>query len=548
MKRSRVFVWLAAILALPLQAAGQGSFEVEAAGDRPLIGLAVFREVLASGRYLVGPGDEFLIYLTGMAVPAKSKVLAEGGLFIPGVGIVPVGGQRLGDVHAIIERAFRKVVKIGEIEVELSEPRLIPVPVVGLVMNPGIWPGSGVERVSAIIDKAGGAVGSSRDIRLIRTDSRDPAELARLTARLEDGDDSILEGFESGGFESVRVDLEMYKATGDLSHNPFIEDGDIIFVPGKSGQVAVLAAVVRGGVYEFVEGDRFSDLLQLALGVAPNYDPDNVVLFRYGDDLAQMIESPVDIEGVLRRDPEADRPLQSGDWLVVRGIPRYHQSSTVTIVGEVVYGGEYVVDKDGTALTKVIEGAGGFTADASLAEARVIRPGIAASDGDPMFSRVAGIPVSDRTEDEDQYYIMKSNERPGRLVVDFVSLFEGGNISEDIQLLPGDAIRVPRLQQTVMVSGSAADPGAVIYHPEYGVEDYIGRAGGLGWRASDEIRVIKARTGEMESAADTEQIDPGDRIWIKQKPVRDYWSIFTQTMAVIGQATTLVLLYMTITK
>ncbi len=205
---------------------------------------------------------------------------------------------------------------------------------------------------------------------------------------------------------------------------------------------------------------------------------------------------------------------------------------------------EIVVDVDGTPLSKVIEGAGGLTKDASLQRGRVIRR--EEEEEDLNFARIATIPVADRTDDEDQYFIMKSIERPGRVVVDFTALYQG-DVTQDIQLLPGDAILVPRLQQSVKVSGSA-DPGAVIYHPEYGVEDYIAGAGGPGWRASDEIRVIKARTGEMESAADTERIDPGDRIWIKEEPRRDHWAIFTQVTTVIGQAATLVLLYVSLTN
>jgi hypothetical protein len=99
-----------------------------------------------------------------------------------------------------------------------------------------------------------------------------------------------------------------------------------------------------------------------------------------------------------------------------------------------------------------------------------------------------------------------------------------------------------------MVSGRAGAPGAVVYNEAFSVWDYIDRAGGYGWRASKDVRVIKARTGEMKAADSALKIDPGDRIWIKEKPVRDYWSIFTQSMEVIGQVTTVVLLYVTITK
>jgi hypothetical protein len=75
------------------------------------------------------------------------------------------------------------------------------------------------------------------------------------------------------------------------------------------------------------------------------------------------------------------------------------------------------------------------------------------------------------------------------------------------------------------------------------VPDYIERAGGFGWRASRDVRVIKARTGEILKAGDIDMVEPGDNIWIKEKPVRDYWLGFTQVMAMAGQLATVVLLF-----
>jgi hypothetical protein len=62
------------------------------------------------------------------------------------------------------------------------------------------------------------------------------------------------------------------------------------------------------------------------------------------------------------------------------------------------------------------------------------------------------------------------------------------------------------------------------------------------------VRVIKASTGQPKWAKDVRRVEPGDRIWILEKPVRDYWTIFTQTMAVIGEVTTVVLLFITLTR
>jgi protein involved in polysaccharide export with SLBB domain len=223
--------------------------------------------------------------------------------------------------------------------------------------------------------------------------------------------------------------------------------------------------------------------------------------------------------------------------------------SQVFISGEVKYPGYYVVGQEGVTLREIIERAGGFTESASLAEARVVRQKfIGEGESDPEFDRLRFVPVADRTELDNQYFIMKSREKLGQMSVDLVELFIKGNEAHNIRLLPGDVIDVPILQQTVTVSGAVAQPGAVIFDSTYTVWDYIDRSGGFGWRASRDVLVIKALSGEKERAKDVTQIQPGDRIWVRENPVRDYWTIFTQSMAVIGQVATVVLLFVSITK
>ena len=510
----------------------------------PLVGMEAFKEVLASGTYLVGPGDEFLIFATGMEKPQETPVLSEGGLFIPLVGKVQVGGLRLTQAHEKIKAAFRGTVKVGQIQVELSKLRHFPVSVVGLVQEPGVHRGNGVTRVSEMIAISGGlqAISSRRNIRLFKTASLDPSLVTKAKTLLSLKDyNALLQ------LESHRVDLSLFKATGISAYNPFVEDGDIVVVPAKMGEIGAMEAVQRPGFYEFVQGDHISDLMTLALGVAPNYDENNAYLFRYGQDMTDMLSGKIDLAAFLEGEEQANLPLEAGDWLVIKGLTGYHNRNTVQIVGEVAYPGYYVVDK-GTRLSKAITNAGGFTEKAALAEARVVRQTSEVSVQDPEYDRIRWIPPSERTEDDNQYFIMKTREKPGQMVVDFVALFEENDELQDIKLLPGDAIVVPKLRQTVIVSGAAANPGSVIFDPDYSVWDYIDRAGGYGWRASKDVRVIKARTGQIKRAKDVLTIDPGDRIWIKEKPVRDYWMVFTQAMGVIGQVTTIVLLYATLTS
>lgn len=510
------------------------------------IGMEAYRQLMVSGTYLVGPGDEFLIYLPGMDGPYTTPVLAEGSVFVPrGVGVVRVAGLQLKEARAEVEKAYAQTLRFGHITFELSKPRSFPVPVLGAVRDAGVKTATGVQRVSEVAARGGlmKDKSSRRNIRVIQTRGLSQEWRGRVREMAARGDMTVLQQVPS-----QRVDLTMFGVTGDSRYDPFVEDGDIVIVPPVQGLLGAMGALQRPGFYEYVPGDRLSDLLAMGLGPAPGHDVARAQLFRYAEDMVTRQAVPVNLQGVLDGDPAADILLEADDWLNVRRISRYHQSSEVDVAGEVVYPGYYVVDPMGTPLLQVLDMAGGITDDASLLAARVVRQRIVEDvRRDPEYDRIGTVPTADRTQEEDQYFVMKTREKPGQMVVDFVALMKGDQ-QQNILLLPGDQVVVPRRQGTVIVSGQAARPGAVVYDPSFSVRDYIQQAGGLAWRASRDIRVIRANTGEMRRSADVTRLQPGDRIWIKEQPRRDYWTLFTDVMAVVGQVSTIVLLYATLTK
>jgi polysaccharide export outer membrane protein len=508
-----------------------------------MIGLEAHREVIASGSYLIGPGDEFLFYVPGMENPAPSRVLAEGVLYVPQVGMIKVGGLPLTKARQAIEQAFRQIFKVGKLELALSNLRFFPIQVVGLVGEPGIAVATGIERVTEVINKRGGLqpLGSRRNIRLFKTAHLTPEVLQQVQMELKQN--SIL---TLRGLESQRVDLLMYEFSGNSKYNPYVEDGDIILVPPPAGRVGSVGAFQRSGFFEYIKGERISDLVVFSMGLAVNYDHNQALLFRYSEDGQLRLEIPVDIDAVLAGDTQADLLLQPDDWLVLRIQPDYHPATTVNISGEVLYPGVYLIERRKTTLLDIIERAGGITEDASLQAARMTRAQTFNLE-DPVAAHISTIPVADRTELDNQYFTMKSREKP-TLVVDFYALIEEGDKEQNIRLKPGDSIFIPERTGTVLVSGHAASSGALNYNPDYRTEDYIKRAGGLTWRASKDVLVIKASTGEIKPAKDVKKIEPGDRIWIREKPERKYWDLFTDVMAVVGQVSTVVLLYVSITK
>jgi hypothetical protein len=73
-------------------------------------------------------------------------------------------------------------------------------------------------------------------------------------------------------------------------------------------------------------------------------------------------------------------------------------------------------------------------------------------------------------------------------------------------------------------------------------EDYINLAGGYGWRAlDDEVRVIKANTGEWIEAEDIDSLEPGDTIWIPEDPPGPkFWDVFTTALQITGQVAAII--------
>ncbi len=511
----------------------------------PLIGVDAYEEVLRSGEYLVGPGDRFLVRMPEADEPVEVRVLAEGGLFIPRMGRIQVGARRLREVRAALDSAYSANFIEGRITAELSALRRFPVTVTGLVEEPGVTVANGVLRVDEVLRQVKGLLdnGSRRNIQVIRTHGLSPERRARLRAWARSGD---LEVFRR--IESRRVDLDFYELTGVSRYNPFVEDGDIIVVPSRQHLVRTMEAWVTPRIVEYVAGDRISDLATLSMGPAPNIDPEGVFLFRFHDDGQRQASQQIDLAAALAGDPAADLALQPGDWLVARMRQGYLQESTATVTGEVERPGPYIVGEEGVSLAQVIEWAGGFTQEASLPEARVVRRLQEVDRGDPEFQRILTIPPEAWDKEEKSYFNMKSREKRGQMVVDFVALFREGDASQNILVLPGDVITVPASQRTVLVSGQAAYPGAVPYVESYTVSDYISRAGGFGWQSSGDVEVIKARTGERMDVEDVEQIEPGDRIWVKEQPARDYWLLFTQGIQVASQVATVLLLFVTLSN
>ena len=141
-------------------------------------------------------------------------------------------------MRASVARFFPKL----DFGLTLVEPRTFIVQVVDDVVKPGPQPAKALDRVSTVIARAGGLGpnGSQRRI-----------EIRRL-------DGTVL-----------RADLLLYSLTGDVKHNPFVLDGDVVRVPFQNLVASIGGAVNRPGTFELVGTSDLAELVELAGGLAP---------------------------------------------------------------------------------------------------------------------------------------------------------------------------------------------------------------------------------------------------------------------------------------
>jgi protein involved in polysaccharide export with SLBB domain len=211
--------------------------------------------------YLVGPGDIFTISFWGPAFPDPLVVLPvtpEGLLIIPTVGSLPVGQQTLAQVQEAVSRACAEKYDAGMIRVtaHLSQIRLVRVHVHGEVEAGGSFVASAAERVSACLQRAGG-----------------------LT---EWADESRIEIRHANG-KIKTLDLTRLYQQGDLEQDPYLQGGEMIFVPRlplTQDLVFVEGMIPRPGPHRLLANESLPDFLYRVKALDRQKDLREIFLIR----------------------------------------------------------------------------------------------------------------------------------------------------------------------------------------------------------------------------------------------------------------------------
>jgi protein involved in polysaccharide export with SLBB domain len=215
------------------------------------------------------------------------------------------------------------------------------------------------------------------------------------------------------------------------------------------------------------------------------------------------------------------------------------KSCVVSVQGCVNKPGTFLLSGDNVRLYDVIDMAGGFTEDAYLPLAYILRISKEFKDKQlTQWSIAENFQYSDlQLEDTTRYYLDVSYKKPV-VSCDFEAAFIDSVPKANIVLHDGDVIVVPSNPKTVFVYGQVGNPGYITFKPGKTLDWYVEQAGGYAINAEkSRARIIDGRTKVWRKGGDDVIVKAGDEIYVPKPPDMPP-GIRVQTWAIIISAVT----------
>ena len=493
--------------------------------------------------YFVGPGDGFDLSIGGMIPLSRRITVSAGGtLVIPDVGSFDVADRTLRSVQSEVRSALRRHFRNVDSDIVLAEPRQFYVHVSGAVLIPGRHIMNPVARVEDALVAAMGGVSPqqlltmtpSRQALAIRAynalEARapEPGNVMRTNPLIPEAEflpafRNVLVTHRDGTVD--RVDILQYYATGSISANPYLRDGDSVslqFFNPAEGSIAIGGAVPEPAVYDYRPDDTALSILTLALGPGAASAGHDVRLFRSTQDGMQaQILQPFEL---------ASTALEQGDRLFV--LPRDSNAGMAEIVGATSFPSTYPIRVGETTLADLLEMAGGLLPDALVRGAylerrpRRLEPTTSLEESQlalepTLRNDIRESAISSAAFDltrlstlsyVEKRYLAREFLDKQRVSIDFEVALRGG--SPPIYLQDGDRVVVPFDLNSVYVFGQVPRPGHIPYVSGQSVENYIASAGGRAAGATDTY--VLTALGAVVPANEAGPIHSGDLVFVNR--------------------------------
>lgn len=470
--------------------------------------------IIAPDRYLLGPGDALSIYIQPFpGVEQPLTVSADNSIILPRIGMLSLYGKTLAQARDTIAKIYALRNTNSLVALSLRRARTIYCTIRGNVQYPGLKAYSAATHISSVIAFA----------------NQPPNSTAIKPAAAKNIDNNIAVNAASFDLSSYaarnitvlhrdgtseNVDLYKAKYGGTPESDPTIREGDDILVPfgvQSHPTISIGGAVRRPIALAYSKGDKVSLLLRAGHGLRDDADIGNITLTMQ-DGSQQSIA--LNNKGELA---QADISLQPGAALIVGFAAKtgVSEQGISEITGEVAHPGAYPITKNQTRLKDIVAQAGGFTKNAYLPLAYIVRREKSKTNIEIEKPNWQSIQYTDLTFEDTTRLIMHNALKRSVASSDFVKAFQENLPENNILLNDGDIIVVPENPRSVYVYGQVQQPGYVEFFPGKRMQWYIDKAGGYSVGAEKNLsRIIKGKNKTWEKDDDNVFVEAGDEVYV----------------------------------
>mgnify|MGYP001197794406 CR=1 FL=1 len=524
------------------------SMEIPFGYDYFLREISFFDNIPTPENFKLGSGDQIVLSMWGERNSQETFTISkDGSIFYNNIGFINLSNQTISEAEQTLIKVLSKTfstLKDNEnptsLRLSLGQSNSVNVFLTGYSNNPGVHLIHPFADIYAALTQSGGVDynGSLRNIELIRS-----------------------------GKVIDTVDFYSFFLKGNNTFsNMRLMDGDIIHIPKSGHSVKISGAVQRPGIYELNSEENLENLIDYASGISVNAQSKAVVEFvkpidaRISDDVpnySKFIDLNKDIN------------MKIGEVVSINILSTSNSSDKVLVQGTVKFSGRYPA----TNLKEVLDVAGGFNDPIFLNKIRQDEITVLRKDASMIYSKEYILSYNDSEnftlipEDivlvygnsnyRDPITIEVTGEvnkagpyifKKGMTVIDAINSADGvtpfadisatelfnrdtgtkiNNISLNTPIPSSAQINIPKLDNSVSISGAVYSPRTVVFTKNKSLESYLKSAGGATKDAKiRDIQIVKSN-GNIKKVSTIfgrsfANIDPNDQIIVPLKKEKSF--------------------------
>ncbi len=364
----------------------------------------------------------------------------------------------------------------------------------------------------------------------------------------------------------MMLSVNLTDIKNNLATDIKLEREDIIQIASKlelkqSYGVIINGEVLKPGDYPYAQNMKIEDLIIAAGGFKETAALTRVEVSRRKFDIDKtVINSEIaiikrfELNNELKENSNLKFELEPFDIVNIYAISGYEPQKNVTIEGEVLYPGNYTIERNNEKISDIIKRGGGLTASA-------FKDGI-------ILLRKKNRDFSTTIVYQNKLKALRKQSKDSNSILDVFeeenSMYDivGINVSkilkkpgskEDLLLRDGDILKVPYEKQTVLVSGEVLYPIKVNINNANSLRGFVSNAGGFSSKALKRKSYIVYANGTVKATNNFlffkfyPKVKPGCEIVIPKREVRKPVSVLEVT-TIASTLTTLVFLIVSLSK